>query len=62
MAAKMQCPKCCHILKEEGDGGKVAQGEYRVMDAAGYKKRGCVERALWCSVCKSITDIREFEI
>ena len=35
MAAKCQCPKCKKMLKEEGDQGKQAQGEYRVYDNLG---------------------------
>lgn len=31
MACKMRCPQCKRILKEAGDEGKRAQGEYIVI-------------------------------
>jgi len=33
MAAKIKCPHCNRILKQEGDFGKQAQGTYRVYDS-----------------------------
>ena len=32
MAAKMKCPSCGFMLKEQGDQGKRARGEYQIYD------------------------------
>ena len=44
MARKLQCPRCKKILKELGDLGKDAEGEYSVIDATDRKIK-CIECA-----------------
>jgi len=44
MAAKMTCPNCKKVCKEEGDEMKTANGEYRVIDIGAY-------RIIKCSSC-----------
>lgn len=52
MAAKLECPNCKRILKEEGDGGKRAQGEYRVYDSLRNSKREVgYSRLIECIKC-----------
>ncbi len=49
MACKMQCPSCEKMLKEQGDEGKEAQGEYVVI--------GVVSREIQCCECKYKSDV-----
>ena len=39
MACKLKCPNCKRILKELGDGGKLAQGTYVVLAGEPRKVR-----------------------
>lgn len=47
MACKLRCPKCKHMLKEAGDLGKVARGEYVVI----YTNKEKTDWVIECMVC-----------
>lgn len=47
MACKMKCPQCKRVLKEAGDGGKVAQAEYIVHFDPHFKWKWDIE----CMAC-----------
>jgi Zn ribbon nucleic-acid-binding protein len=49
MAAKMECPYCNKVLKEEGDECKSAQGEYKVIESG--------VRQIECLACGFINNI-----
>jgi hypothetical protein len=57
MACKMQCPSCKKMLKEKDDHGKVAQGEYLVINDE-IRKLECCE----CKHISSVSDWTDFEI
>lgn len=55
MAAKLECPVCHRVLKEEGDLDKEAQGEYRVYDSLPtLVAEAGQHRAIECIKCGSI--------
>jgi hypothetical protein len=43
MASKMKCPQCKRMLKEAGDEGKVARGEYLVHHDPAFKWKWDIE-------------------
>lgn len=47
MACKLRCPKCKRMLKEAGDEGKVARGEYLVI----YTNKEKTEWLVECMAC-----------
>jgi DNA-directed RNA polymerase subunit M/transcription elongation factor TFIIS len=63
MAAKLECPNCGAILKEEGDEMKLARGEYRV-----YIHRSTLsgeegeKRVIECMICGHFARPNEFPI
>ncbi len=60
MAAKLKCPKCDLILKEEGDEMKEAQGEYRVYDnLSNSVHKGDKFRVILCLSCNQYFDLEE---
>ena len=54
MACKIRCPKCKFMLKEEDDGMKKSQGEYRVYDSHNSK-----HRLLLCLSCNHSSSMDE---
>ena len=63
MAAKLQCPKCNNVLKEEGDEMKEAQGEYRVYDSLWNSKHDAGKfRVILCLLCNQYFDLKEYKI
>ena len=55
MACKIRCPKCKMMLKEEGDGMKRSQGEYRIYDSSGHGGK----RILFCLSCNHASHMSE---
>ena len=60
MAAKLECPKCKKILKEEGDEMKEAQGEYRVYKSCWNSKHAeGTHRMVKCLECNKYSEMSE---
>lgn len=60
MAAKLQCPKCDRVLKEEGDECKEARGEYRVFDSLWNSKHTKGKfRVILCLACNQYFNVEE---
>ena len=55
MACKLRCPSCELVLKEQGDEGKRAQGEYVVVDMSEEN------RTIKCLKCGHVGPPREFD-
>lgn len=55
MACKLRCPTCEKVLKEKGDEGKRAEGEYVVIDESEKN------RTVKCLVCGHQGPPMEFE-
>lgn len=53
MACKLKCPNCKRILKERGDGGKLAQGTYVVFVGEPRRVR--------CTSCKTEDSVEAFD-
>ena len=52
MAARIRCPKCNRMLKEEGDETRDATGEYRVYDSLWNSKYDEKKfRVIKCLLC-----------
>ncbi len=59
MAAKLRCFHCKAMLKEEGDQGKDASGEYRVYDSLWNSKYDARKfRVVECLECNQFFNIR----
>jgi len=62
MACKLTCPNCETVLKEEGDIGKSARGEYRVYDSlVNFKHTAGKFRLILCCVCEHMATVSEFD-
>ena len=57
MASKLKCPKCKRVLKEAGDNGKIAQGEYIVIEDKMFSWNRMIE----CLGCAHRAEPLEFE-
>ena len=53
MSSKLQCPNCNKILREFGDLGKRAEGEYKVIGSLGVEIR--------CCECGHIATVSDFD-
>lgn len=63
MAAKLECPKCKKILKEEGDEMKEAQGEYRVYESCWNSKHAKgAHRIIKCLECNKYSEMSELRL
>jgi ribosomal protein S27E len=61
MAAKLKCPSCKSVLKEEGDEAKEGQGEYRVYDSRWNGKHDAGEfRIIECLNCNHFGSVWAF--
>ena len=61
MAAKLKCPFCGIVLKEEGDEAKEARGEYRVYDSLWNCKHDAGKfRVIECLNCSHFDNVMEY--
>ncbi len=62
MAAKLKCPNCGYVLKEEGDRNKEAQGEYRVYDSLSNRRHLAGKfRLVQCLGCMYADEVSSFD-
>ena len=62
VACKLRCRKCGLILREEGDAGKSAEGQYRVYDSVSNSAVSAgTSRIVECLACGSAARISEWD-
>lgn len=59
MAAKLKCPRCGKMLKEQGDEMKQAQGEYRILEPTPYAGE-ISTRLVMCLCCGFTAEPMEY--
>lgn len=58
MACKLVCPQCLSVLKEKGDHGKQARGEYRIFVETTSRSKG--DTHIKCGVCHYFGHVNKF--